>query len=50
MGEWITILVLGRVCLGVEYIDIMEASVTDILLQDQPSESRLFFWNGCVVE
>lgn len=33
-----------------EYIDIMEASVTDILLLDQPSESRLFFWNGCVVE
>lgn len=50
MGEWKTILVLGRVCFGIKSIDIIEASVTDIFHQDQSSESQLFFWNGCEVE
>lgn len=39
MGEWITILVLGRVCLGVKSINIIETRVTDIPHQEQASES-----------
>lgn len=50
MGGWIKILVLGRVCLGAKSINIIETRATDISHQDQPSESQLFFWDGCLVE